>query len=100
MAFYKTHRAIMSSDIIHVRRADHHGERRQWTDLHNIVLRTDVHAGVDAILHVNPSLPTKGLAMLFNPTSVPINGTLPLNLYYTSLTTAAKVTEGGRSGAR
>eukprot|EP01044_Picomonas_judraskeda_P025110 COSAG03_NODE_7162_length_956_cov_0.957993_1_plen_252_part_10 len=45
--FYKTHRDILSSDIIHLRRAD--------------------HQGIDAILHVNPALPTKGLAMIFNP---------------------------------
>ena len=39
VSFYKTHRAILSSDLIHLRRAD--------------------HQGIDAILHVNPSLTTK-----------------------------------------
>ena len=75
VAFYKTHRDILSSDIVHVRRADHHG--------------------IDAILHVNPKLQTKGLAMLFNPTSSAVNGSLPLSLYYTGLSTVANVTERG-----
>ena len=77
--FYKDHRAILSSDIIHVRRADHHGP--------------------DGILHVNPKLQTKGLAVIYNPTAHPINTTLPLNLYYTGLTSSAQVSEQGGAAA-
>ena len=78
--FYKDHRAILSSDIIHVRRADHHGP--------------------DGILHVNPKLQTKGLAVIYNPTAHPINTTLPLSLYYTGLTASAQVPSSRHFGLR
>ena len=45
--FYKRHRAILDSDIIHLRRAD-------GRDL-------------DYILHVNPALEEKGFLMVYNP---------------------------------
>jgi len=69
--FYKKYRAILDSDIIHVRRAD----GRQ----------------VDAILHVNPQLPIKGLAMIYNPTDKAVQETLTLPLYYTGLTDRASI---------
>ena len=71
--FYKTHRDILSSDIIHLRRAD--------------------HQGIDAILHVNPALPTKGLAMIFNPMPEAASGSFSIDLYYTGLNSTARVTE-------
>jgi hypothetical protein len=64
--FYEAHRAILESDIIHVRRAD-------GRDL-------------DAILHVNPRLQEKGLAMIHNPLDVTVTRTLTLPLYYSGLT--------------
>ena len=36
--------------------------------------------------------------MLFNPTSDAINSTIPVDLYYTGLTTTAEVKEQGGSG--
>ena len=73
VAFYKAHRAILESDIIHVRRAD--------------------GRDVDAILHVNPQLREKGFAMVYNPLDVPVTRTLTLPLYYTGLTERARIRE-------
>jgi hypothetical protein len=69
--FYRQHRAILDSDIIHLRRAD----GRDW----------------DGWLHVNPLLPERGLAFFYNPLSVPIERTIHLPLYYTGLTDKALV---------
>ncbi len=69
--FYKKHRAILDSDIIHVRRAD--GRH------------------LDCWLHVNPQLKTKGLAMVYNPLDHPVSKTLQLPLYYTGLQTTASI---------
>ena len=71
--FYKQHRAILNSDIIHLRRAD-------GRDL-------------DYILHVNPALKEKGLLMVYNPLERAVQKTLTLPLYYTSLTDKAAVRE-------
>ena len=71
--FYKAHRAILNSDIIHVRRAD-------GRDL-------------DAILHVNPQLQEKGLAMVYNPFEVQVTRTVTLPLYYTGLMRTARIRE-------
>jgi hypothetical protein len=73
--FYKAHRAILDSDIIHVRRPD-------GRDL-------------DGILHVNPRLALKGLAAVYNPTGREIVRDWTLPLYYTGLTSAARVREKG-----
>ncbi len=71
--FYKAHRAILDSDLVHVRRAD--GRH------------------IDGFLHVNPGLAEKGLAMLFNPTDETVRTTVRLPLYYTGLTETARVSE-------
>ncbi|RJP21403.1 MAG: alpha-galactosidase [Candidatus Omnitrophota bacterium] len=71
--FYKTYRKILSSDIIHVRRPD--------------------HKSIDCILHVNPNLRQRGLAMVYNPLDTPVNTQLKLPLYYTGLTTTAQIRE-------
>eukprot|EP01052_Picozoa_sp_SAG31_P031332 SAG31_NODE_3309_length_4436_cov_37.693106_1_plen_182_part_00 len=73
VSFYKKHRAILSSDLVHLRRAD--------------------NQGIDAILHVNPTLPTKGLAFVYNPMDEAVNDTFKIDLYYTGLSTVAKVRE-------
>jgi hypothetical protein len=55
--FFQTYRVLLSSDIIHVRRAD--------------------MQSIDAYLHANPTLnPHKGLAMVFNPTAESFNSIL------------------------
>lgn len=69
--FYKQHRAILDSDLIHLRRAD----GRDW----------------DGWLHVNPALPERGLAMIYNPLDQPIQRRIRLPLYYTGLTDRALV---------
>ena len=67
------YRAILDSDIVHVRRAD--------------------GKGVDAMLHVNPRLEEKGLAMVYNPTPQPIATQLKLPLYYAGLIDEARIRE-------
>lgn len=71
--FYKKHRDVLDSDIIHLRRPD----GRDY----------------DAILHVNPSGIEKGLLMVYNPLNEPIRQKLKVNLYYTGLKDAAMVSE-------
>lgn len=71
VSFYKKHRQVLNSDLIHIRRAD----GRDY----------------DAILHVNPFGMEKGLLMVYNPLSEPIKRTLRINLYYTGLTARAAV---------
>jgi hypothetical protein len=76
--FYKAHRAILDSDLIHLRRAD----GRDW----------------DGWLHVNPQLPERGLAMFYNPLNEPLERHVKLPLYYTGLTGQAWVRrEDGRT---
>lgn len=74
--FYKKHRKILDSDIIHIRRPD--GQ------------------DYDAILHVNPNGKEKGLLMVYNPLNKPITREIKLNLYYTGLTEIADVNEMNR----
>ena len=67
--------------------------------LHNVhvtqtvIFLLSVFQGIDAFLHVNPKLATKGLMMVFNPTQERITDVLSVPLYYTGLTDAAKVSE-------
>lgn len=69
--WYKTHRDILSSNIIQLRRAD----GRDW----------------DGWMHVNPQLKEKGLIMLFNPLKEKITRTVKIPLYYTGLSNTAIV---------
>ena len=69
--FYKKHRAILDSDVIHERRPD--GQ------------------DYDGLLHVNPQLDEKGLLMLYNPLEKPIRKTITVDLYYTGLESVAKI---------
>jgi hypothetical protein len=76
--FYKEYRDILDSDIIHVRRPD--------------------GRDIDCILHVNPKLKYKGLAMVYNPLDQKVKKQLKLPLYYTGLTKTASICEQhGRS---
>lgn len=72
--FYKAHRAILDSDLVHLRRAD-------GRDL-------------DYLLHVNPRLKEKGLLMVYNPREEAVTRKLRIPLYYTGLTGSAKVRTG------
>ncbi len=74
VTWYKKYRRILNSDIIHIRRPD------GWD--------------FDGILHVNPNLKEKGLALFFNPTSKPMTRTVRLPLYYTGLTQTAHIRRG------
>jgi len=65
VSWFKKHRRILESDVIHVRRAD------------------GVH--LDAILHVNPSLATKGMLVVYNPSDQVQEEELAVPLYYTGL---------------
>ena len=71
--WYKKYREILNSDIIHLRKPD----AQDW----------------DGIMHVNPALREKALAMVFNPTDKDIVRTIDLPLYYTGLTAKASIRE-------
>ncbi len=72
--FYKENRAILESDVIHLRRAD----GRDW----------------DGLLHVNPTLETRAFAMLHNPREEALTRTITLPLYYAGLTDSAVIRIG------
>lgn len=72
-SFYKKHRAILNSDLLHLRRAD-------GTDL-------------DYVLHVNPTIEEKGLLMVYNPLQHAVKKNLVIPLYYTGISRTAKVSE-------
>jgi hypothetical protein len=71
--FYKAHRTILDSDIVHLRRPDGHD--------------------LDGILHVNPGLETRGLAVFYNPTARVIEETVAVPVYYSGLTRRAVIRE-------
>jgi hypothetical protein len=74
--WFKEHRAILESDLIHGRRAD--GRDLDW------------------MLHVNPELEERGMLVVFNPLDREISRTLEVPLYYTGLEQAVLVSrEGG-----
>jgi hypothetical protein len=69
VAFFKKHRAILESDLIHLRRPD----GRDW----------------DGWLHVSAHLPERALAMLYNPLEEPVQRRINVPLYYSGLTDRA-----------
>ncbi|MFK7766651.1 MAG: hypothetical protein AB8B55_05475, partial [Mariniblastus sp.] len=75
--WFKEYRDILESDVIHGRRPD--GQDLDW------------------MLHVNPSLKTKGMLLVYNPTQRRIAKKITVNLYYTGLTDTATVVERGES---
>lgn len=75
--WYKAHRDILESDLIHGRRAD--------------------ARDLDWMLHVNPRLVEKGLLVVFNPINEPVQRTVRVNLYYTGLTDRVEVCEEGNA---
>ncbi len=76
--FYKEHRAILDSDLIHLRRAD--------------------GRDIDGIMHVNPQLPQRALAMFYNPLPVEATRSIRLPLYYTGLTDTARIRQEDAAG--
>ena len=79
ISFYKAHRAILESDVIHLRRAD--------------------GCDLDGIVHVNPQLTTCALIMVFNPLETEVVRTWKIPLYYAGIEHRARVSERGGSQA-
>lgn len=80
VAWFKAHRQILISDIVHVKRP--------------------TGQAIDAFLHVNPKLPSqKAMALVFNPTTEPLSDNLTLPLYYSGLTDKVQVSVGGAAAA-
>lgn len=73
--WYKRYRAILNSDVVHLRRPD----GRDW----------------DGIMHVNAQLSERAFVMLYNPLPEPITRRIQLPLYYTGLTKKALVSQEG-----
>lgn len=71
VSFFKEHRDILESDVIHCRRAD--------------------GRDIDYLLHVNPRLKERAFAMIHNPLSEPVKRTVVLPLYYSGLKEAAVI---------
>ena len=76
--FYKAYREILESDVVHLRRAD-------GRDL-------------DGILHVNPQLKTRALAVIFNPLDEEVSRRWKVPLYYAGIEERALVRERGGEG--
>ncbi len=74
--WYKKYRDILNSPVIHLRRAD----GRDW----------------DGILHVNPTMVTKGFLLLYNPLKEKITRTIKVPLYYTGIANTAIIKEKDR----
>jgi len=75
VAWFKRHRDILESDMVHGRRAD--GRDLDW------------------MLHVNPKLEEKGYLAVFNPTDREITKTLRVSLYYTGLRGKVRIRRDG-----
>jgi hypothetical protein len=76
-SWFKKYRDILESDVIHVKRAD--------------------GKNLDTVLHVNPNLPIKGMAVVYNPTGQALEQEVTLPLYYAGLSDACSIAqEDGR----
>ncbi len=73
--WYKQYRDILESDVVHdsSRRAD--GRDLDW------------------LMHANPRLEEKGMLVVFNPLDRDVERSIPVNLYYSGLTSLASVRE-------
>lgn len=78
--WFKDRRDILESDVIHLRRAD--GRR------------------IDGVVHVNPALPTKALAVCYNPTAQALTEELEIPLHYAGLRGRATLEGGDSDGGR
>ena len=79
VAWFKAHRDILESDLIHGRRAD--------------------ARDLDWMLHVNPRLKEKGMLVVYNPLTTPVTRTLKVNVHYTGLQRSVRVRDP-RNAAR
>lgn len=77
VAWFKKHRDILESDVIHGRRAD--GVDLDW------------------MLHVNPNLEERALLAVYNPTDKPITKTIMVPLYYSGLDSKVTVLRDGET---
>lgn len=73
VAWFKKHRDILESDVIHLRRAD----GRDW----------------DGMLHANSTLEECGYLALFNPLETAITRSVKIPLYYTGITNKVEITD-------
>lgn len=73
-AFYKTHRAIVNADIIHINQARCAGGNRSRTN------------SFDTLFHVNPNNEEKGLLWVYNQSDTEMTGEITVPMYYTGLT--------------
>ena len=73
--WFKQHRGILESDVIHLRRAD--GQR------------------LDGLLHVNPQQTESAMLCVFNPTDQPLTETWTIPLYYAGLASTARISIDG-----
>ncbi|HTH49956.1 MAG TPA: alpha-galactosidase [Candidatus Limnocylindria bacterium] len=73
VSWFKAHREILESELIHGRRAD--------------------ARDLDWMLHVNPHGKEKGMLVVFNPLAEAVTKKLRVNLYYTGLTDTARIRE-------
>jgi hypothetical protein len=80
VGWFKKYRDILTSDVIHVRRPD--------------------GRDFDCIVHVNPFLQHRGLALFFNPSDTALKREVTLPLYYTGLADAATIHLGEGTGQR
>lgn len=71
VTWFKHHRRILESDVIHLRRAD--GQR------------------LDGVLHVDPKGETRAMAVIYNPLDAPLTEEWRIPLYYSGLKGTAKV---------
>lgn len=73
--WFKQHRQILESDLIHGRRAD--------------------ARDVDWMVHVNPRIQEKAMLVAYNPLDHEVTRTIKVPLYYSGLTDTAKMSIGG-----
>jgi hypothetical protein len=79
VAWFKAHRAILESDIIHGRRPD--GRDIDW------------------LLHVNPAIDERAMLIVHNPLAEPVTRTLRVDLRLAGLRTKASLTHDGQDAA-
>ena len=72
VGWFKEHRHILESDVVHGRRAD--GQDVDW------------------MLHVNPRLAVKGMLVVYNPLERQVTRELRVNVYYTGLRDRVRAT--------
>jgi hypothetical protein len=79
VAWFKAHRAILESDVVHGRRPD--GRDIDW------------------LLHVNPTLDERGMLVVYNPTDQPVDRTINVDLRYAGVRGKARVVGAEGEGA-